>query len=156
MNSQQLMKKLSAIILFVILSSISAFAYTKDETIEIVASTLYHEARSEYKNGGLEAVASIIQNRSEQKRWKKLGLAGICLQKKQFSCHNSGYKKAHPTKYADKLAYKKCKDIATKMVNGTFKSTVKGNHYCTVNCKVYWKSQLSDPVVVGNHIFGTI
>ena len=150
------MNKIITIILFTIASCMSAFGYTKQETIEIVASTLYHEARGEIRYGGLEAVASVIQNRAEQKRWKKLGLAGVCLQKYQFSCHNKGFNKAKPKNVVDKSAYNKCVKIAKAMVEGRFIATVNAKHYCTNDCKVSWKSKLKNPVVVGHHTFGNL
>ena len=150
------MNKIITIILFTIAACASAFGYTKQETIEIVASTLYHEARGEIRYGGLEAVASVIQNRAEQKRWKKLGLAGVCLQKYQFSCHNKGFNKARPKNVVDKSAYNKCVKIAKAMVEGRFIATVNANHYCTNDCKVSWKSKLKNPVVVGHHTFGNL
>ena len=96
------MNKLITIILFSIASIASVFgAESKERTIEVVAATLYHEARGEGEEG-MRAVASVIYNRAHQKRWKKLGYSGVCLQKKQFSCHNNGFMKANPKKAADK------------------------------------------------------
>ena len=151
------MNKLIAIIIFSVASIASVFgAESKERTIEVVAATLYHEARGEGEEG-MRAVASVIYNRAQQKRWKKLGYSGVCLQKKQFSCHNNGFMKANPKKAGDKKAYKLCVKIATEIANGTFKSTVgNANHYCTNNCKVYWKKQLKNKKVVKNHVFGIL
>lgn len=149
--------KLITIILFSLIGISTLFGETREYKIEVIASTLYHEARGEGEDG-LRAVASIIKNRSEQRQWKKCkGMVGVCLQKKQFSCHNKGYFKANPKKAADKKAYNLCKKIATEMVDGKFKSTVgKANHYCTNNCKVYWKKLLKNTKVIKNHTFGTL
>lgn len=151
------MNKLFSIIIISIATAASVFgAESKERIIEVVSSTLYHEARGEGENG-MRAVASVIYNRANQKRWKKLGYSGVCLQKWQFSCHNKGFLKANPKKAADKKAYKLCAKIATEIANGTFKSTVgKANHYCTNSCKVSWKSKLKNKIIVKNHVFGTL
>ena len=126
------------------------------KTIEVVAATLYYEARGEIRHGGIEAVASVIFNRAHQKRWSKLGYSGVCLQKKQFSCFNGGFKTPRPSNKMDKAAYAHCVKVATKIADGSFIPVHSGNHYCTVSCKVYWKKQLRDSVIIGNHVFGTL
>ena len=66
------------IIITILISSISVFGATKkhkmtqEEITNIVASTLYFEARGEGETG-IKAVASIIWNRAHEKRWSKLG-----------------------------------------------------------------------------------
>ncbi len=148
------MNKFFAIISFFVSSVAILCGAEQYNEVEVVASTIYHEARGE-GIVGMDAVASVIYNRAHQPRWKKLGLAGVCLQKKQFSCHNKGFLSAKPKTVADKKAYKYCKELANKMINGSFKSTVgNANHYCTLKCNVYWKSQLKNTIVVKNHIFG--
>lgn len=150
------MNKLFTAILILLSSVTVLFGSEKYNEVEVIASTIYHEARGEGIEG-MDAVASIIYNRSNQTRWKKLGLAGVCLQKKQFSCHNNGFKPACPKTVLDKKAYKYCKDLANKMVNRSFKSTIgNANHYCTIKCKVYWKAKLKNTIVVKNHIFGSL
>jgi len=150
------MNKLFTVILILLSSVTVLFGSEKYDEVEVIASTLYHEARGEGIEG-MNAVASVIYNRAHQPRWKKLGLAGVCLQKKQFSCHNKGFLSAKPKTVADKKAYEYCKELANKMVNGSFKSTVgNANHYCTLKCNVYWKSQLKNTTIVKNHIFGSL
>lgn len=152
------------IIITILISSISVFGATKkhkmtqEEITNIVASTLYFEARGEGETG-IKAVASIIWNRAHEKRWSKLGLAGVCLQKKQFECHNKGFKQANPIKVLDKKAWIYCQKIAKEMTNGTFKPITTGNHYLTVKLfnKVsssHWAKKMIETKIIGNHIFG--
>lgn len=151
------MKKFFTILTFTLATIASVFGATesKEHIIEVVAATLYHEARGEGEEG-MRAVASVIYNRANQKRWKKLGYSGVCLQKYQFSCHNKGFMKANPKKAGDKKAYKLCVKIATEIANNKFKSTVNANHYCTNNCKVSWKKLLKNKTVIKNHTFGNL
>ena len=150
------MSKFFAVIFFFISSVTILWGSEQYDEIEVIASTIYHEARGEGVDG-MNAVASVIYNRSNQPRWKKLGLAGVCLQKKQFSCHNKGFLSAKPKTIVDKKAYEYCKGLANKMINGSFKSTVgNANHYCTLKCNVYWKNQLKNTIIVKRQIFGTL
>lgn len=151
------MSKLFTILTFTLATIASVFGApeSKERIIEVVAATLYHEARGEGEEG-MRAVASVIYNRANQKRWKKLGYSGVCLQKYQFSCHNKGFMKANPRKAGDKKAYKLCVKIATEIANKNFKPTVNANHYCTNNCKVSWKKLLKNKKIVKNHTFGNL
>ena len=54
---------------------------------EIVAATLILEAGGEYATGSMEAVNEVIRNRAAK---RKLTTREVCLQRKQFSCWNSG------------------------------------------------------------------
>ena len=54
---------------------------------EIVAATLILEAGGEYATGSMEAVNEVIRNRAAK---RKLTTKQVCLQRKQFSCWNSG------------------------------------------------------------------
>ena len=133
----------------------SAKNYSEEQ---VIASTLYFEARGENMQGK-KAVASIIYNRSQEKRWKKLGMKGVCLQKMQFSCFNNGFKMPKPTKYADKKAWVECQKIAKEMVNKTFKPIHNANHYVTVKFykkakPTHWCKKMTSTVVFDNHIFG--
>lgn len=145
----------SLIVIFFCASCCATEEIKNSKEIEIVASTLYHESRGESYEGKM-AVASVIYNRSKQKRWSNLGLSGVCLQKYQFSCHNNGYKEAVPTNTLDRIALKECRSIAASMVGGSFEPTINSNHYCTTWSNVSWKNQLKDTVIIGSHIFGVL
>ena len=58
--------------------------FTAAQASNIVARTLYMEARSERKTG-IDAVASVIYNRADK---KAENLPTVCLKEKQFSCWN--------------------------------------------------------------------
>ena len=51
----------------------------------ILAKTIYGEARGEILLGQY-AVAHVVLNRKNDHRWHNMSLAGICLQRAQFSC----------------------------------------------------------------------
>jgi spore germination cell wall hydrolase CwlJ-like protein len=133
----------------------SAKNYSEEQ---VIASTLYFEARGENLDGK-KAVASIIYNRAQEKRWKKLGMKGVCLQPMQFSTFNNGFKMPNPDNIIDKRSYEQCKKIAKQMVNKTFKPTHNANHYVTVKFykkakPTHWCKKMTGKKIIDNHIFG--
>ena len=114
---------------------------------EIVACTLILEAGGEYADGSMEAVNEVIINRTIKRR---LTPTQVCLQRKQFSCWNSGNiealivkAKAHP-RYAEALAIAKA--APTNLTGGA-------DHYHATYVKPYWAKSLTKTVQIGRHIF---
>lgn len=122
----------------------------------ILAATIWDEARGE-KSIGREAVASVIYNRAQQKRWRKLGLIGVVLQKMQFSGWND---KKVTVKLANKNDHKiwdECLSLAESLLNKTFVPIIKSNHY--YNSKLAspaWGKKMKNIDVIGNHTFGEL
>ena len=114
---------------------------------EIVAATLILEAGGEYSIGSMEAVNEVIRNRAAK---RKLTPRQVCLQRKQFSCWNSGRidqllakAKRHP-RFNEALA----------IVNGTATNYTGGaDHYHADYCSPYWASSLKKTCTIGKHLF---
>ena len=143
---------------------ITSYSYSmeyKQSTEDILTATLYYEARNQGEVG-MRAVASIIWNRAHEKHWQKLGLAGVCTQKMQFSCWNGKSKLTPITEgYPDKKALIICKKIAREMINNTFVPTHNGNHYLTTSLakkvkKSHWRWSMKNTQVIGDHLFGRL
>ena len=157
------MKKHLIISIILFLSTIlSTYAkdYSRQESINIITSTLYHEARSEGEIG-IRAVASVIYNRSERKPWKKLGLAGVCTQRKQFSCNNKGIRIPNPKGKADEKALKICEEVAIELVDKTFNPIHTCDHYVTIQFlkkakSNHWCKNMKNTIIIRNHIFGEL
>lgn len=136
--------------------------YSATQASNIVARTLYMEARSEGTNG-LNAVASVIMNRAGK---KAENLPGICLAEKQFSCWNdkpnldaktyvSVIPKGAAKEGKDQDAWKYCQTLAGKLMNEEFKSTIDNrNCYHTTKVKPYWDAKMRDKKTIGKHVFG--
>ena len=114
---------------------------------ELVACTLILEAGGEYANGSMEAVNEVIQNRAVK---RKLTPKQVCLQRKQFSCWNSGNiegliikAQAHP-RYKEALAI--AEGAPTKLTDGA-------DHYHADYVKPYWAKSLNKTCKIGRHIF---
>lgn len=121
----------------------------KDD-IDIVARTLYGEARSQGEMG-LKAVASVVWNRAGGDKAK---FKNKCLQRKQFSCWNDGV--VNVNKLSSKWAL--CQDIAKSMYLGTFQPTIDANHYYAFQGKYgisapYWAEGETAVGTVGDHKF---
>lgn len=136
--------------------------YSAIQASNIVARTLYMEARSEGTNG-MNAVASVIMNRAGK---KAENLPGICLAEKQFSCWNDKSNldaKSYTTlipkgaakKGKDQDAWKYCQELAGKLMNEKFESTVGNrNSYHTTGVKPDWDAKMKDKKTIGKHVFG--
>ena len=77
----KIVKIIFAIVAALAISAIHALAVNpaaepRAKTIEVVAATLYYEARGEIRKGGIEAVASVIFNRAHQKEMGEARLFG--------------------------------------------------------------------------------
>ena len=125
--------------------------------IEILAKTIYTEANGESLKGK-EAVATIIHNRANHKKWRHLGLSGVCRQYKQFSGWNKGEPRIKINNPLDRKSWEDSIKIATEMVKGIFKplSELKDatHYYNPKKASPSWGKKLRDPVVIGNHKFG--
>jgi len=114
---------------------------------EIVAATLILEAGGEYTSGSMEAVNEVIRNRAAK---RKLTTRQVCLQRKQFSCWNSGR--------IDQLLAKAKRhprfNEAMVIVNGAATNYTGGaDHYHADYCNPYWASSMKKTCVIGKHIF---
>ncbi len=135
-------------VLLLLLSANFVFAgLTHSE--RVVALTILGEARGEGK-AGMYAVACVIKQRAVE---RKKSLAAVCLQRKQFSCWNSGRDLSHLFKspaadYAIRLAKGMVsgKDLDRRYVNFA-------NHYCTLNTRPYWSKGIKPVKTIKNHKF---
>lgn len=116
--------------------------------VQVLACTLYGEARSEQPDGIL-AVACVVRNRVKDKRWPD-DYRGVCLQKWQFSCWLPQGGEGNHKKLAALVAdlkvgpvndprYKECAWIATGVLNDWVRDITFGaDHYHTVQVKPKW------------------
>ena len=145
-----------------------SLGFSKASAINIVARTLWAEAKGEGETG-MRAVASIIWNRAYS---NPENLSKICFAPKQFSCWNAVSPLTNPeyksNKYVIKIPsdvpankrnlkiWEDCKQIATEMVEGNFSpipALKDANSYARTG-KVPWK--MIGNVTIGNHTFGTV
>lgn len=127
--------------------------------IDILARTLWGEARGEGKTG-MEAVASVILNRRKDTRWPNT-IAEVCLQPRQFSCWNlndPNRAKLLSVDHADRhfsVAYAIAAAAAADMVTDM---TFGANHYLTARLfnspsRPSWADPTCLKCAVGSHVF---
>lgn len=145
-------------------------AWDRSKLINIVARTLFMEARQDYKNDGLKAVASVIWNRADR---IPANVVSVCFAKGQFSVwatakpwSNPDYS---PSSYVvvtpaeaknnkiEEAAWNKCVDYATQMADNTFVSNI-GNRNMYDRKRTEknksWFDIMEDKIVVGSQTFG--
>lgn len=128
-----------AIILLITCCTLSAADHT-------VALTILAEARGEGLRG-MAAVACVIAQRAKE---RCITPKEVCLQRKQFSCWNSGKDLSYlldtpQAKHA--LYFEKHIDKMKQEVTGG------ANHYHATYVKPYWADESKKTVQIGNHIF---
>lgn len=129
-----------------------------NKEIEIMAKTIYGEARGEYSKNGLkalEAVGHVIMNRSVA---ASANISDVCLKPKQFSCWNRNdpnRKIIEGLTITDPI-YRICFIVAKAIICGEIHDITGGaNHYYSTRSKTvpYWAKGKKSTVKIGNHIF---
>ena len=133
--------------------------------IEVLALTIYGEARGELIEGQV-AVAAVIRNRVNT---RKQTYKDICLEPKQFSCWNE-FDPNYPilSGLADKMLapgglvpepiLKQCLYVAVGTINGSLIDNTKGSkNYMTNDLykskMVHWASEMQIGAVIGKQTF---
>ncbi|MDR1476488.1 MAG: cell wall hydrolase [Holosporales bacterium] len=131
-----------------------------NNSIEIMAKTIYGEARGEYKkpNCGarsLIAVGNVIMNRHKH---SGESIKDICLKPKQFSCWNLGDLNRNLTEnppIGDAI-YILCHVLSKELIDLKIDDITNGaNHYYskTVKSVPYWAAGRISVFEIGNHVF---
>ncbi|MBP2297939.1 cell wall hydrolase [Azospirillum picis] len=122
---------------------------------EVVARTLWGEARGEGRNG-MAAVACVIQNRARNPRWWGNSPAAVCLKPYQFSCWlpddpNRGKLLAVTDRDS---SYRAALELADALLAGQLVDITNGaDHYHTTGVAPAWSGGKKPVAVIGNHRF---
>jgi N-acetylmuramoyl-L-alanine amidase len=131
-----------------------------DHDLDILARTIYGEARGEFVKYGpaaLMAVGNVIVN-----RWKRGGkfgktLAEVCLKSKQFSCWNENDPNCTLIQKKDleiDPLFKMCQAVGKKIALGLWPDlTRESDHYHATSCKPYWATAKKIRLRLGHHVF---
>ncbi len=133
--------------------------------IEILAKTIYGEARGEGEEG-MEAVACVVMNRYRAKKWftgyriefgiKIPSVAETCLKPKQFSCWNKNdvnYELLQNLNEQNEL-YLSCLQLAAKAISGNLEDfTNNATFYHNRSVSPSWAKHKSPCYEVGDHLF---
>lgn len=128
------------------------------DVVEVVAKTLWGEARGEPERG-MRAVACVIEERRRRRWMKASNAAEVCLAPLQFSCWNSNDpNRARMEAVARKpdAAYERALVIAQELVNGDLTDiTDHATHYYAASMPAppTWARGKRPCATVGNHLF---
>ena len=131
-----------------------------DYDIDILARTLYGEARGEYAQNGpasLIAVANVILNRFKKGGRYGQTLTEVCLKPRQFSCWNPkdpNRRLLHQDNLEADPVFKLCQQVARKVMKGIWPDlTRESNHYHASSCRPSWARAEKIRLRLGHHIF---
>lgn len=127
----------------------------KYEDLDIMAKTMWGEARNQDTSGQI-AVASVIKNRAEARRWYGDTPKEVCLKEWQFSCWNEGDPNREKMEQLPKVDsdYLKMLGIAYLVLTGKLQDNTEGStHYHTTNIMPKWAQHQKPVVVIGDHKF---
>ena len=125
-----------------------------DDDVDLLARAIWGESRGESKQGQ-EAVASVILNRRDAKRWPNT-IRGVILQPKQFSAFNLRDRNRRPMLAVTErdAAFRQALEIARRAVAGTLVDQTRGaNHYHEQSINPLWARGVRPTVHIGRHKF---
>ena len=130
--------------------------------IEIIARTIYAEARGDYnrRDGGLPAliaVGNVIMNRYKLQSWFGKTISEVCLKPWQFSCWNSkdpNYRLL-TGEIMDPI-FNLCLTVAKNILNDRWPDLTRGSdHYHAISLFPYprWSQGKIPSLRIGGHLF---
>lgn len=131
--------------------------------IQVLARTIYGEARGEYSktNGGISAliaIANVVMNRTKQKTWYGTTIREVCQKPWQFSCWNKNdpnFDVLQTERIVDPI-FEICQHVAEKVISGGWPDLTKGSdHYYAINLKMppHWAIGRRPECQIGQHLF---
>lgn len=124
--------------------------------VEVLARTIYGEARGEPLDGKV-AVASVIINRAESGGWFGDSIKKVCLKPWQFSCWNQNDPNREEIQNVDETnrLFCECLMIADLAVHGLLIDNTNGaNHYYAKAIpEPYWSKGKEPVAEIGGHAF---
>jgi len=134
--------------------------FLKEIEIDVLARTIWGEARGEGKEG-MEAVASVILNRIEfakqqTRYWWGNHIIQVCQKPYQFSCWNKqdpNFKKLLAVD-KDDMHFGTALRVSRRAVLGFIKDRTSGaTHYHTIDILPYWAKGQKPTTRIGHHVF---
>ncbi len=130
-------------------------AAARERAVDVLARTLYGEARGEPVRG-IEAVAAVVANRVRRGGWWGRDVVSVCLKPRQFSCWNPDdpnrplIEKVGPSDPVFAI----CLRVARRAVAGALDDPTRGaTHYHARSAWPYWARGRAPSAEIGNHLF---
>ena len=125
------------------------------EDLDIMAKTMWGESRNQDTSCQI-AVANVIKNRAEARRWYGNTPKEVCLKEWQFSCWNEGDPNKEKMEQLSKTdpIYIKMLGIGFLVLSGKIKdNTQNSTHYHTKAVKPKWSYDVQPVCEYGEHLF---
>ncbi len=123
---------------------------------DILARTLWGEARSE-GDAGMRAIAAVIINRRARDGIERVkSVREICLAPYQFSCWNGGDPNRIKVLTVDESdpVFRLALGIAAEALGGTLVDPTGGaTHYHAAHISPYWSQDRTPSARIGRHVF---
>ena len=123
--------------------------------IDILARTIWGEARGESQQGRI-AVGWVILNRTMHRRRWPDDVMGTCLEKYQFSCwldSDPNRDKMRGVTFDDPV-FRRCYEAAVAVCNGSEVDPTQGaDHYHTTSISPNWADKSKVTCTIGHHRF---
>lgn len=133
------------------------------DDIDILARTIYGEARGEYKclDGGIAsliAVGNVVMNRVKVGCWYGKTIQEVCQKPWQFSCWNRGDPNRSMLMHDDIAdpVFSLCREVATKVAIEEWPDLTKGSdHYHATTLPTYppWAKGREPKIRFAKHVF---
>lgn len=131
-----------------------------DHDFDILARTLYGEARGEYGTVGVSAfiaVGNVILNRVKSHKKYGLTITEVCLKPRQFSCWNEGDPNRsliQEEELEKDPLFRMTKIVAKKIALNLWPDITRGSdHYHATSVKPYWARANKVRIRLGKHVF---
>ena len=132
----------------------------RNQEVDVLARTLYGEARGESLSGK-EAVACVILNRVKRSKdrgsyWWGNSVEGVCQKPWQFSCWNENDPNREKilSMQAGHRVFDTCVRIARRAISGCLDDETSGaTHYHTLNINPPWSRGRPACAEIGHHLF---
>lgn len=131
--------------------------------IQILARTIYGEARGEYSKvgggiGSLIAIANVVMNRLKQRTWYGATIQEVCHKPWQFSCWNINDPNfcLLQAKIIRDPIFEICLNVAEKVIHGVWPDLTHGSdHYYARSLKTppRWAIGQIPKCQIGQHLF---
>jgi len=133
----------------------------RGSTVDILARTVYGEARGEYEHveGGISAliaVGNVVMNRLKAKSWYGSSIEEICQKPYQFSCWNLGdpNRAILLREEISDPVFDVCHQVATKVALEEWPDLTKGSdHYHAFSVLPPWARGQKPRLQLARHIF---
>lgn len=134
--------------------------YYRNKEVDIMARTIWGEARNQ-RNSGMCAIANVIMNRAKISKkyggyWWGDDVISVCLKPYQFSCwlrSDPNYQKIETVDETDlhfvtsiRIAKRALAKVLSDKTNGA-------THYHTKSISPSWKDDDKRTAVIGDHVF---